>query len=106
MAYYDNADLDDLALTFMQRKTAENVIDIHGSGIDADWTATLQKNGKLVLHNSYHAMNEWGSYVVWIDFNVKVGEPGKIDAITLSTNSAGRYWADRLDLVNYLWDTF
>ena len=105
MAYYDHTYLDDYALTKVQRKTAEKVIEMHGSGIDDNWTSTLLKNGKVVLHNSFHAMNEWGSYVVWIDFNVKIDKKGEIEAVTLSTDSTGRYHADRIDLTNYLWES-
>jgi len=106
MSYYDNTDIDDYALTKAQRKKAEKVIDRHGSGIDDDWTSTLLKNGKVVLHNSFHAMNEWGMYIGWIDFNVKIDKKGEIEAVTLSTNSTGRYHAERIGLIDYLWGTF
>lgn len=43
----------------------------HGSGIDCDWTLDV-KRGKVVASNSYHAMDEWGSYDGWADFYIAV----------------------------------
>ena len=100
-------DLEDLQLTKAQFATCKKVLQTHGSGIDADWHfATPQKNGKLALTNSWHYMNDGGYYDGWIDFTVKVAPSGEIDSITLNTDSSGRYKANRIDLVNYLWDVF
>lgn len=48
----------------------------HGSGIDSDWDIELKEitwvgKGEINIlncSNSYHAMNENGMYVGWVDF--------------------------------------
>lgn len=41
----------------------------HGSGIDADWKLeVLESENKVRVNNSFHALNETGYYVGWVDF--------------------------------------
>lgn len=40
----------------------------HGSGIDADWTVTVRRNGDVKCSASYHQMDEHGGYNGWVDF--------------------------------------
>ena len=45
----------------------------HGSGIDLAWQIVGPlKNGTVLLHNSYHLMDEHGFYDGWHDFKVRV----------------------------------
>lgn len=43
----------------------------HGSGIDADWHFKFCKNGTIFAYNSYHAMDDSGSYIKWINFSIR-----------------------------------
>lgn len=44
----------------------------HGSGFDVnpsiDWDAT--EPNKIVINGSFHAMDEWGGYLTWIDYTI------------------------------------
>jgi hypothetical protein len=42
----------------------------HGSGIDGEWSVEHLRSGTVVLHNSYHGMNDCGMYDGWVDFRV------------------------------------
>jgi hypothetical protein len=44
----------------------------HGSGIDADWSFNVLKNGNVELYCSYHGMDEHGFYDGWQDFKVRL----------------------------------
>jgi len=76
----------------------------HGSGIDCKWAFKYLDNGKIKCSNSWHVMNDVGFYMGYVDFSVTLGS----DDFTLQfhTNSAGRYWVNKLDLRTYLQDTF
>ena len=76
----------------------------HGSGIDCDWHATLNTTGKVVAHNSYHVMNEWGSYVGWADFSIRWA-PGNFDTFRLMFHGPeSQYLARYYGLRDYLED--
>jgi len=44
----------------------------HGSGIDRKTTLDYEKSkpDRIVLHNSYHVMDENGYYAGWVDYRV------------------------------------
>lgn len=44
----------------------------HGSGIDGKWVINYDKYEVIELGNFYHAMDENGFYVGYIDFTVKI----------------------------------
>ena len=94
-------------LTPDQIKACEEVLEVSGSGIDGDWEVSdPQKNGTIALSNDWHYMSEHGYYDGWIPFTVKVNPSGDIASITLAgADSAARYRANRIDLVDYLWQT-
>ena len=54
--------------------TEERLLDIlpHGSGIDCDWTFDRCQNGTIRCRNSYHVMDEHGSYCGYYDFTVHI----------------------------------
>lgn len=55
----------------------------HGSGIDSSWTVTLNKSS-LLLHNSYHCMDDNGYYDGWLDFTIRVSKSTLFDSSKLS----------------------
>lgn len=75
----------------------------HGSGIDYDWHISKNTRGRVVCHNGYHFMDEWGSYVGTIDFSFRFdvadADSGRL---MFHTTPGGRYWANKLDLGDYL----
>jgi len=94
---WESLDMSDLELAFVSELP-------HGSGIDYDWSAERQKNGKLRLSNAYHFMNEWGFYVGSLDFTV-IADPVDLENFRLEfngLNSTGYAWVDRLGLRDYL----
>ena len=78
----------------------------HGSGIDCDWHIEIKKD-KIYLINSYHYMNEFGYYMGYIDFtaiySIKNDNMLYLDKIIFHTNSTGRYWIEKIDLRDYLY---
>jgi hypothetical protein len=55
------------------------VNNVHGSGFDGDWTMEIRQlktKTLVVLHGSFHMMDEWGSYDGWADFEVRI-DPAK-----------------------------
>jgi len=57
---------------YNSKKLALNLINsIHGSGIDCDY-AVSENRHNLLLHNSYHCMDEYGGYDGFCDFTVKI----------------------------------
>ena len=79
----------------------------HGSGIDYDWIADRQSNGKLRLSNAYHFMDEYGGYVGSLDFTI-IADKDDLENFRLEfngLNSTGYAWVERLDLRSYLEDT-
>jgi len=66
---YSSHDLDEYHQAIIQKL---HEILPHGSGIDYDWSYTIQKNGLINAHNSYHAMDEYGGYCHIYDFSVKI----------------------------------
>ena len=73
----------------------------HGSGIDYDWQWYRQANGKLVLSNGYHGMNQWGMYVRTVDFSVIVDDLAAKD-FRIVCHTKNRYWVNYWDLKDYL----
>jgi len=55
----------------------------HGSGIDGNWHFELLTNGRIVAHNSYHAMDQWGGYWGWIDFSATLQIDPQFGTISL-----------------------
>jgi len=94
---------------FMDRDFEDYLTEIlpHGSGIDCDWEFSEQKDGKLVCKNSYHAMDEWGGYIGFIDFSIRFHRKNPTDFILqFHTNKAGYRQIERTDLRSYLDDIF
>jgi hypothetical protein len=73
----------------------------HGSGIDYDWQVDRRSDGRLVLSNGYHGMDEYGGYVGTIDFSVVVDDLAKKD-FRVVLHCKNRYWANYWDLKDYL----
>ena len=73
----------------------------HGSGIDYDWQWSRQTNGKLVVSNGYHGMDEYGGYVGTVDFSVVVDDLVAKD-FRIVCHAKSRYWVNRWDLKEYL----
>jgi len=75
----------------------------HGSGLDGEWSFDYEKStsNKLVLHMSYHAMNENGYYDGWIDFTVTVMGSLMFGHEMKITGNFGKYQ----DIRDYLYDT-
>ncbi len=51
------------------------VNNVHGGGFDGDWTLEirqLKSKTYVVLHGSYHMMNQDGYYDGWADFEVRI----------------------------------
>lgn len=81
----------------------------HGSGIDADWTAEILKNGKFRFYNSYHCMNENGFYDGWVDFCLTIDPFTKHperDFRLSFLGSFSQYKAQRHYIRDYLEQTF
>ena len=91
----------------------------HGSGIDYDWNFTVQQNGLINCHNSYHAMAESGMYCHVYDFSIKikptlnnpdfmvknVGIPFSFEYISFSFKGQKEYTCCGYGLKDYLIDT-
>ena len=75
-----------------------------GSGIDTGCQIDLDaSNGnKLVIHSSYHAMNENGMYDGWYDFTVEVTPSLHLGFELKITGKFGRYQ----DVKDYLYQAF
>lgn len=84
----------------------------HGSGIDCDYSWT-KSNGALVLHNSFHNMNDGGYYDGYSEFKLHLilNDDGgwgvhKIRFAKSITNaSTYRKYSNEM-LMDYLYDTF
>lgn len=53
-----------------------------GSGIDCEWELTRLKNGKIILENSIHCMNDAGCYDGYQDFKIII-DPKNLEDFTL-----------------------
>lgn len=63
----------------------------HGSGIDCDWSGHMPDNGRYVYFaNSYHVMSEYGMYIGYQDFTVRVDRE---DFTQFIENHGARYQA-------------
>ena len=84
----------------------------HGSGVDADWSIIEvdEVNKTTTLKNSYHAMNQNGMYVGWVDFTFKFDNNGELVNIIVDEEQQKALEADDdvylNDLKDYLWQTF
>jgi hypothetical protein len=90
----------------------------HGSGIDDSWDYEEYHNGNLRFFNSYHMMDEYGSYTHWVPFSLKLRPCLKTICYPLKGPCEGRvaftdvcgdilmdvYCRDA-DLRSYLYDT-
>lgn len=92
-----------------------------GSGIDCDYQIDY-KSGKVKIKNSWHAMDEFGQYIGFIDFTISfnIEEFGgfcgkeinftdndlKEFKLTFQTNSKGYRFINYYDLRSYLDDLF
>jgi hypothetical protein len=81
----------------------------HGSGIDYDWSFERQRNGRLVLYNAYHGMDQYGFYVGSVDFSFSfdvtdTSDPHNPGAgrLQFHVNSTGRYYVNSTGLRDYL----
>jgi hypothetical protein len=101
---YTSEDIDDFGLPTVQTAVAKEAVNIHGSGIDAEWNAKLQANGVLLLSNSFHMMDEHGYYSGWQDFVVKVDMAGEVVGVHLTGGTS--YLAKQTMLLDYLSDVF
>ena len=104
--------------------TKEELLDVlpHGSGIDADWRVyrdnaepdgTISIMDVFVCVNSYHAMDEYGGYVGWLDFSLTIPvEKSKYEMMVIEFDECKEYLEDmELDgvyvdgILEYLEDT-
>lgn len=74
----------------------------HGSGIDYNWYMDRRADGRLVMSNAYHGMNEHDGYVGSVDFSVTYEKDMADFRLVFHTNSTGRYWVTYWDLKDYL----
>ena len=72
---------------YNSKKLTLNLINsIHGSGVDCDYTVTENKNN-ILIHNSYHCMDEHGYYDGFCDFTVKINKKtAKVIDLVFHTN--------------------
>jgi len=83
-----------------------------GSGIDCDYSWT-KSNGKLILHNSFHNMNDGGYYDGYSEFKVHLilKDDGEwiLDKIrfakSITDPSTYRKYSNYI-LLDYLYDTY
>lgn len=73
----------------------------HGSGIDYNWQVDRRSDGRLVLSNGYHGMNDWGMYVSTVDFSIIVDDL-KEKNFRIVCHAKNRYWVNYWDLPDYL----
>ena len=77
----------------------------HGSGIDCKWGIELDlHSGKIVCKNSFHNMNDNGSYSGYTDFQVIINANHRDIFGRLDWTLKGRF-AKRFGLKDYLEDT-
>ena len=69
---------------YSSKKLALLLTNIHGSGIDCDYTITESKQ-YVKLSNCYHVMDENGFYDGYFDFTVWI-KKGKVYKITFSAS--------------------
>ena len=77
----------------------------HGSGIDSKWDFDFSSPEKILLHNSFHVMDENGYYNGYIDFSIVIKAKsrdifGNIDFII-----KGKFGRNG-DIKDYLYDIF
>lgn len=83
--------------------TVEEVCEeLSGSGIDSEWVFHETRTSFRAC-NSYHAMNEVGMYVAWIDFVVLFPRHRDVHKFTILYQS-NRYHGERMNLKEYLYD--
>src|SRR3990167_10506751 len=96
-------------LTENEEVMLEKLEDIlpHGSGINGDWSFDILKNGNIVCHNTYEAMNEGGYYCHFYDFSVTVKtlENDKFQWVKFSFKGNKEHSCCGWGLQDYLADT-
>ena len=97
-----NSTFDDL--TEEQQNLAAELF--HGSGIDCDWDIHVNSRGKMVCHNSYHAMDENGYYAGWADFSVRFPLDNLDDFRVMFHGRRSQYVAEYHGLRDYLEELF
>ncbi len=84
---------------------AEHLIrEVHGSGIDADWSKPHKKN-YAVIKNSFHCMNEHGEYIGYQEFSLLLPLNGDVSNFKLVFHSPA-YLARKNQLRDFLEDLF
>jgi len=99
--YSSNIDWD----TFSDQEKAVIEALPHGSGIDGDWYCERQQNGKVVCYNSYHVMDEWGSYRAWADFSIRFTSDAPQDFRLMFHGKRSQYLNQHYQLRDYMEDT-
>lgn len=78
----------------------------HGSGINCKWKFDYLKNGSVLASNSYHCMDENGSYGGFADFTIKLHPYKAMTAFTLQFNGELSQFLNRKYMLrDYLEDT-
>lgn len=76
----------------------------HGSGIDSDWNFDTLKNGKVIVSNSFHCMNENGYYCGYADFSIAIDLQNPLDFKLTFHGKFSHYLNSRYMLKDYLED--
>ena len=79
----------------------------HGSGIDFDWSYEDVDRETVKFSNSYHTMDEHGSYCCIVPFSVTmtcIDGVTKVTDIEVADNDCQYCYTEDLD--DYLWQTF
>ncbi len=78
----------------------------HGSGIDCKWEFDYQRNGKVIARNSYHCMDDGGSYCGYADFTLKFSMYKALTAFELEFNGKDSQYLNRKYMLrDYLEDS-
>lgn len=83
-----------------------------GSGFDANWEISEVRENSIKVKSSYHLMDEYGMYRMWIDFSVtlrneiskQVGKYTSYD-LTFQCNRTAYRWVENYHLREYMGDT-
>jgi len=77
----------------------------HGSGIDCKWDFDFSDKKKIVLSNSYHAMDDCGMYDGYYDFKVVIAADRRDIDGTISFKIVGKF-GKYSDIKDYLYELF
>jgi hypothetical protein len=74
----------------------------NGSGFDDTPMIMVVNENKIIIHGSYHCMNEVGYYDGWIDFKVTI-RPSLLFGFVLDVKADGMRWPRKYaDLKEYI----